>query len=74
LVFIANDKTIKIWQARTGKYEFTLEGHTAGISDVSWSPDSKMLVSASDDCNLILWNIPNVPLTSHFPYSCFVEE
>lgn len=59
-LILANDKTIKIWQARTGQYEFTLEGHGAGISDVAWSPDSNMLVSASDDCNLILWNIANV--------------
>lgn len=60
LSYLANDKTIKIWQARTGKYEFTLEGHEAGISDIAWSPDSTMIASASDDCSLILWSITEV--------------
>jgi len=45
----AADKTIKIWNAIDGRYERTLTGHTLGISDVSWSSDSKYLCSGSDD-------------------------
>jgi WD40 repeat protein len=45
----AADKTIKIWNALDGRYERTLVGHTLGISDVSWSSDSKYLCSGSDD-------------------------
>jgi WD40 repeat protein len=31
-----------------------------GISDVSWSTDSKFLVSASDDKSLKLWDVQTV--------------
>jgi len=32
-----------------GRYFTTLEGHSEGISDVSWSSDSNLLATASDD-------------------------
>ena len=37
-----------------------------GISDVSWSSDSKLLVSASDDKTLKIWDFATV---SHRPCS-----
>ena len=33
-----------------------------GISDVSWSSDSKLLVSASDDKTLKIWDLATVSL------------
>lgn len=35
-----------------------------GISDVSWSSDSKLLVSASDDKTLKIWDLATVSLMS----------
>jgi COMPASS component SWD3 len=54
---VAADRTIKIWHAKTGKYEQTLEGHLAGISDIDWAPDSLTLVSGSDDKAVRLWDV-----------------
>ncbi|EOA85076.1 WD domain protein [Exserohilum turcicum] len=50
------DCTIKIWDARTGELEHTLEGHLAGISTICWSLDSKILASGSDDKSIRLWD------------------
>ena len=32
------DKTIRLWDAETGKHLRTLTGHTNGVSSVSFSP------------------------------------
>jgi COMPASS component SWD3 len=37
-----------------------------GISDVSWSTDSKFLVSASDDKSLKLWDVQTVRIVFFF--------
>jgi WD40 repeat protein len=34
-----------------------LLGHRAGVNHLAFSPDSKMLASASDDATVILWNV-----------------
>ena len=48
---------------QVGNYQigpiFTFSGgHKRGISDISWSPDSKYLASASDDTTISIWTIP----------------
>ena len=51
------DKTIRLWNAKTGKPRQTLEGHTAGITALAFSKDGT-LASGSDDGKVLLWG-PN---------------
>ena len=34
----------------------TLEGHSSKVSGCAFSPDGKLIVSASDDCTLKVWD------------------
>jgi len=43
--------------ALDGRFEQTLEGHTQGISDISWSSDSRYICSASDDKTIKIWDM-----------------
>src|SRR5215213_3538039 len=40
------DKTIRIWDARSGACVQTLHGHTDEVISVAWSPDGQRLASA----------------------------
>lgn len=51
---------LRVWDTNTGKLEIEFEGHTAGISDVAWAPDSRVLATGSDDKTIRLWDIKSV--------------
>ena len=51
------DKTIKLWDARSGEILRTLEGHTSGVRSVAFSPDGITLASGSRDSTIELWDV-----------------
>jgi WD40 repeat protein len=46
-----------IWDVQTGKRLFTLSGHTGGVHSIAFSPDSKRLLTGSDDQTVKVWDI-----------------
>ncbi len=52
----ATDNTIKIWDVATQKELRTFTGHTSAIESIDFSPDGRLLASASDDGSTFLWD------------------
>jgi WD40 repeat protein len=48
-----------LWDVRTGSRVAVLTGHEDAVSDLAFSPDGKVLVSASHDGSLFLWDVDN---------------
>ncbi len=51
------DKTVRVWDAASGKEIFTYKGHAAHVNALAWSPDGSKIASASDDYSVQVWNV-----------------
>lgn len=61
------DKSIKLWDGKTGKFITTLRGHVQSVYMVAWSADSRLLVSASADSTLKVWTMKTKKLLNDLP-------
>src|SRR5262249_22956319 len=50
------DKFVKVFEADTGKFVKSLEGHTHHVQGVGWSTDGKLLASAGADNVVKVWD------------------
>jgi ribosome assembly protein 4 len=46
------DKSVKLWNGITGKFVAAFRGHVADVYQISWSADSRLLLSGSKDSTL----------------------
>jgi len=53
----AGDNRVVIWNLDTGRRLYTLRGHKSGITSLSFSRDSALLASGSEDGTLRLWDL-----------------
>jgi len=51
------DRSIKLWDAQTGKLLKSLQGHRSWVWGITISPDSKFLASGSYDHTVKLWDL-----------------
>ncbi|CDK26757.1 unnamed protein product [Kuraishia capsulata CBS 1993] len=61
------DNSIKLWDARTGKFITSFRGHVASVYQVSWSSDCRLIVSASKDTTLKVWDVNTKKLMVDLP-------
>ena len=61
------DKSIKVWNSRSGKYICTLRGHVGSVYQVTWSADSRLLLSGSKDTTLKIWDVVTRKLMFDLP-------
>ncbi|MBD1867134.1 WD40 repeat domain-containing protein [Cyanobacteria bacterium FACHB-471] len=52
-----SDRTVKLWNARTGEAIRTLSGHQYAVHAIAISPDGQTLASGSSDLTVKLWNL-----------------
>ncbi|KAF4763622.1 hypothetical protein HAV15_001338 [Penicillium sp. str.  len=50
------DHTVKLWDSKTGKVLHKLEGHSGAVKFVTFSTDSRVLISESTDRTIKLWD------------------
>ncbi|HMC48957.1 MAG TPA: hypothetical protein VKJ77_26825, partial [Caballeronia sp.] len=62
IVTASNDKTARIWDARTGAKLAVLSGHGDLLESAAYSPDGTRIVTASNDKTARIWNA-RVPAT-----------
>jgi len=51
------DKTIKIWNQKTGELIRTLSGHSDSVRAIAISQDGSLLASGSSDTTIKIWNL-----------------
>ncbi len=63
----SDDKTIRIWNPRTGQALLTLTGHSSEVTSIAFSADGRYLISGSRDLTVRVWDVmarnPNALLT-----------
>jgi len=61
------DKSVKLWDGKTGKFLKSLRGHVGAVYQVTWSHDSRLLLSGSKDSTLKVWDISSGKLLFDLP-------
>jgi WD40 repeat protein len=62
----SDDRSVRVWEAETGKVVSILEGHTREVWSVAVAGDGQTVVSVSDDRSVIVWDLGRQKLVTRF--------
>ena len=65
---------MRLWDATTGAWKQTLEGHSDSVNAVAFSPDGNALASASFDKTVRLWDATTGAWKQTFKTSVYILE
>lgn len=51
------DRSLRLWNLKTGECHQKFIGHTKDVLSVAFSPDNRQIVSGGRDCALKMWNV-----------------
>lgn len=68
LAIALDDFSVCVLDCETRALIRKFNGHTARITDVTFSPDSRWLITASMDCSTKVWDIPSSYMIDHFRF------
>jgi len=66
LLLISTDNSIQIVDTTTGEIQRRLVGHSETVRDMVYQPENNLLLSASHDNTLILWDVANGTITQQY--------
>ena len=61
ILFGNQDRTIRLWDAATGKERAQVQGHRGAVHTLAVSPDGARLASGSNDGTILLWDLAVIP-------------
>jgi len=61
------DKSVRLWDGRTGRYVHAFYGHIADVYQLAWSADSRLIASASKDSTVKCWCVTTRKLKEDLP-------
>jgi|GEM_PF-1260336 len=66
LLLVSTDNSIQIVDTATGEVQRRLVGHSEAVNDMVYQPDNSLLLSASDDNTLILWDVADGTISQQY--------
>jgi RNA polymerase sigma factor (sigma-70 family) len=57
LAWLNSTQTIEVWDLLRDQQVDTFQGHDHAITALTFTADSRLLVSGSDDCTLLVWDL-----------------
>src|SRR5262249_33940985 len=64
------DRTVRLWDAGSGKELRRLEGHEDLVTDVCFSPDGKRLATAANSNKVLVWDLAADKIRHRFTGRC----